>query len=118
MNPGLLLGLWQFVLEISARFLRICDPAAEGGQVVFIPSLGLGQVEGVLGVVPDVEEEVKNSLLGSRERDAIWEAGQIAGCEIRRQIALGHLVGDAMERGGYMTPLVCFPQMLLASARP
>ena len=67
MNPGLLLGLWQFVLEISARFLRICDPAAEGGQVVFIPSLGL---------------------------------------EIRRQIALGHLVGDAMERGGYMTPLL------------
>lgn len=86
--------------------------------MVFVPSLGFGQIEGVLGVVPDVEEEVEDSLLGSGEGDAIWEPGQITGFEIRRQIALGHLVGDAMERGGYMTPLVCFPQMLLASARP
>jgi len=74
--------------------------------VVFIPSLGFGQIEGVLGVVPDVEEEVEDSLLSSREGDAIWEAGQIAGFEIRRQIALGYLVGDAMERGGYVTPLL------------
>ena len=90
-------GLFDFQLEVSARFFGVGDPAAEGGQVVFVPALGGREFEGVLGVVPDVEEEVKDALLCPGERDAIGEADEIGWFEIRRQILVGHLVGYTVE---------------------
>lgn len=65
--------------------------------MVLVPALGGREFEGVLSIVPDVEEEVEDALLRPGEGNAIGEAGETLGFEIRRQIALGHLVGDAVE---------------------
>lgn len=73
-------------LEVAAGFFRVGNPASESGQVVLIPSLGFEQIEGVFGVIPDVEEEGEDSLLGSGEGDAIGETGKIFWFEIGRQV--------------------------------
>ena len=62
--------------EKAAWFLRVGDPASEGGQVVFVPALGFGGVEGVLGVVPDVEKEAEDALFGP-ERGTRSETAQL-----------------------------------------
>jgi hypothetical protein len=95
---------WQLLLEVAAWFLRIGDPAAEGGQVVFVPALGGREVEGVLGVVPDVKKKAHDTLLGPGEGDALGETSEIRRLEIRRQVVLNDLVGDSVERCGDLTP--------------
>lgn len=74
--------------------------------MVLVPALGLGEVEAVLAAIPDVEKKAENSLLCSREREAIGESVEISGLEIRRQVTLGHMMGDSVESGCDLAPFV------------